>query len=108
MRPRKSGRHWQLYLNPTPFRLNNDINSWIDRHAQMDFVELRQGMSPFLIHNNPKADRRAQKQLSNSTGVVKLSAEDRRKIRLDKRKAKPEKEKPFKTILGRTIKVDEM
>ncbi|KAI6191560.1 Cyclic AMP-dependent transcription factor ATF-6 beta [Aphelenchoides bicaudatus] len=100
------------FLNASEkIRLNNDINNWIDRHAQMDFVELRQGMSPFLIH---KSDRRqnAPKQLSNSTGVLKLSAEDRRKIRLEKRDSKNtlEKEKSFnkRTVLGRTIKLDEL
>lgn len=74
----------------------------------MDFVELRKGMSPFLIHNSRKVERRPQKQISNSTGVVRLSAEDRRKQRLDRRNSKIATEKPLNKILGRTIKLEEL
>lgn len=65
------------------------MNDWINRHEQMNFVELRQGIKPFLIHNSPKikAKMASSQELSNSTGVVKLTTEDRKNIRLSKRKS---------------------
>lgn len=109
MQARRSGKskvHGHLGKR---FRLNNDINIWIDRHAQMNFVELRQGI-PFLIHNSPIKTGQSQKEISNSTGIVRLSSEDKRLLRLQKRNSRySHEQKPptTKKLLGRAIKLDE-
>lgn len=89
------------------------LNDWIARHEQMNFVELRQGINPFLIHNSPKnnADQVVSSaQVSNSTGIVKLSSEDRKNIRLSKRNSRDKsKEKLYSNRkTGRQIKLDEL
>jgi hypothetical protein len=90
------------------FRLNNDLNAWINRHEQMNFVELRQGIKPFLIHNSPKHKPRvaSPQELSNSTGILKLTTEDRKNIRLSKRNMREKARKPDKT--ARPIRIADL
>jgi hypothetical protein len=95
-------------LNTTEkIRLNNELNGWLDRHAQMNFVELRQNAKPFLIHNSPK-------MMSNATDVVKLSETERRNNRLAQRLARAKdktaestKEQRKARRLSKPIKMEE-
>ncbi|KAI6173356.1 BZIP domain-containing protein [Aphelenchoides besseyi] len=79
-------------LNMTEkMRLNDDISSWINRHEQMNLVEIRKGLSPFLIYNSPNAvnfNRSAVQKvelLSNSTELVQITNEERRNRRIARR-----------------------
>ncbi|CAD5229210.1 unnamed protein product [Bursaphelenchus okinawaensis] len=68
-------------LNTTEkIRLNKDINGWVKRHEQLNFVELRKGVEPVLIYNSPKSliFKNATKQ--NTDDIVKKRVYSSKKV----------------------------
>ncbi|CAD5234664.1 unnamed protein product [Bursaphelenchus xylophilus] len=73
-------------LNTTEkLRLNRDLNGWIKRHEQLNLVELRKGVDPFLIYNSPKSlvfknVTQIRNHTDNKEDILKKRIQSRRKV----------------------------